>query len=89
MNQPSESDRVWLTFRIAQKPGQANRFRTSFMQEVRALWPETKELPVLNGETIPLPDDLILDGDKYILDPSATDRYNVTNAARSAPAPSS
>jgi len=89
MNEPSGSDRIWLTFAAGQNPDQADRFRISLMQEVRAIWPETKELPILNGETIPLPGDLILDGDRYILDPSAADRYDVPSAASADSAPPS
>jgi len=89
MNEPSGSDRIWLTFAAGQNPDQADRFRISLMQEVRTIWPETKELPILNGETIPLPGDLILDGDRYILDPSAADRYDVPSAASADSAPPS
>lgn len=85
MSPPSDSGRVWLTFRLRQKPGQADRFRTSLMLRVRTLSPETKELPVLNGETIPLPDDLIVDGDRYVLNPAAADRYNAPDAPSSDP----
>jgi len=89
MNEPYNSDRVWLTFAVGHNPDQADRFRVSLMQEVCAIWPETKELPILNGETIPLPDDLILDGDRYILDPSASHRYKLPDEASTESAPPS
>lgn len=89
MNEPPTSGRVWLSFRRGQKSGQADRFKTSLMQEVRTLWPETKELPILDGETIPLPDDLVIDGDRYILNPAAADRYNVPDAPSADPTPAS
>ena len=89
MNRPYDSGRIWLTFNVGQNLEQTARFRTSLMEEVRTLWPETKELPVLNGETIPLPADLIVDGDRYILDPSAADRYNVPEGPATVQTPSS
>jgi hypothetical protein len=89
LNEPNRSEKVWLTFSVGQDAARVTRFRTSLVEEVRATWPDTKELPVLNGETIPLPDHLIVDGDKYILDPSAADRYNASSAPSALPAPSS
>jgi hypothetical protein len=85
MSPPSDSQRVWLSFKAAEGSQQAPRFRASLMQEVRTIWPGTKELPVLGGTTIPLPDDLIVDGDKYILDPSSADRYNEPASPRLPP----
>lgn len=88
MSQPSGSERVWLSFAVGRNPDQTDRFRLSLMEEARNLWPETKELPLLNGETIPLPADLIVDGDKYVLNPAAADRYNVPEGRATEPRPS-
>lgn len=79
MNRPYDAGRIWLTFKGEKNMMQTNRFREALMQEVRASWPQTKELPVLNGETIPLPADLIVEGDRYVLDPAAADRYNLAD----------
>lgn len=84
LNEPNRSEKVWLTFAVGQDAARLTRFRTSLMQEVRATWPDTKELPVLRGETIPLPDDLVVEGDKYVLKPSAAVRYS--GATGTAPA---
>ncbi len=80
MSPPNTTERVWLSFNVGDDPALITQFRTSLMKEVRATWPDTKELPVLRGETIPLPDDLVVQGDKYVLKPSAAVRYRSNNA---------
>lgn len=86
MNPPGATDRVWLSFNIGKDPARVTQFRTSLMKRVRATWPDTKELPILSGETIPLPEDLMVDGDRYVLKPSAATRYRSPDATGGTPA---
>lgn len=86
MSPPGTKERVWLSFNVGKDPARMAQFRASLMQEVRAAWPDTKELPILRGETIPLPQDLAVEGDKYVLKPSAAARYRSPDATGSVPA---
>ena len=65
---------AWLTFSLGENPSKSRRFQTRAMKAIRAEWPSTKELPIVNGG-IPNPRDLILIGSSYVLDPKAAATY--------------
>lgn len=81
--------RVWIMFPVGKRPNESEQFRVSLMKRVHALWPDTKELPIMDGTTIPLPSDLKVDGNRYVFDPSRSEMAEEISAPSASPAPSS
>jgi hypothetical protein len=77
MDQSDRLGEVWLMFLRGEDPLSAGRFREQAMTKVMRHWPNTLTLPIMPSGTIPLYQDLIRQGNGYIINPSAASRYEL------------
>lgn len=74
MDQADHLGQVWIMFSRGEDEKLALRFRRRAMREIKARWPETLSLPIIDRRTIPLHRDLVRTPDGYRVDPSVASR---------------
>ncbi|WP_107952774.1 hypothetical protein [Sphingomonas faeni] len=76
MDQADHLGQVWIMFARGEDEKLALRFQEKAMREVKARWPGTLSLSIVNRSTIPLHSDLVRTPDGYRIDPSAASKYS-------------
>jgi hypothetical protein len=71
MDQADHLGQVWIMFSRGEDEIQAHRFQVSVMRQIRARWPDTLSLPIIDRRTIPLHRELVRTPDGYRLNQSA------------------
>jgi hypothetical protein len=64
--------RAWLTFLRGNRPEAATKTRDQLMDDLKRRWPETRQIPILPGGALPLPEDLTWTGKSYSVDTSSS-----------------
>lgn len=67
--------RVWISFSLGQDSVRSRKFRVSLMPAIKGGWPDTARLPIMPNGAIPLSRDLVRTPQGYIVDASATAKY--------------
>lgn len=75
MDQADHLGKVWVMFSRGEDELQASRFRVRTMRSIKARWPGTLSLPVINHRTIPLSRDLVKTPEGYRINPTAVSAY--------------
>jgi len=75
MDQADHLGQVWIMFSRDDDEKSSTGFRVRAMQNIRARWPGTLSLPILDRRTIPLRSDLIRTLQGYRLKASAASKY--------------
>lgn len=75
MDQADHLGQVWIMFSRGDDERQARRFQVRAMRQIKARWPDTLSLPIIDRRTIPLHRDLVRTPDGYRLNPSAASAY--------------
>lgn len=70
---------VWITFSRGEDVHLAKQFRDRAMKAIAARWPHTRTLPLTPGGSIPLPDDMILTGNRYLVKASVAANYELSS----------
>lgn len=70
---------AWLSFSKGTSPELNNRFRQNVMRQIAIKWPNTTALPVMPNGGIPLPRDLTLTNQGYMVDEDAAHKYRIGN----------
>lgn len=73
--------RPWLMFSRGEAPDLATATRTRLLSEIRARWPEARDVPVTPGGGLPLAQDLIWTGKAYVVKPERVSAYGSTQPA--------
>ncbi|MFV1920837.1 hypothetical protein VPH46_15620 [Sphingomonas sp. MJ1 (PH-R8)] len=76
MDQADHLGLIWIMFARGVDETRARRFRVRVMRAIKARWPNTLSLPIIDGKTIPLHRDLVKTPTGYRLDPSAASKYD-------------
>jgi hypothetical protein len=76
MDQADHLGQVWIMFSRGKDVNLASRFRARAMRDIKARWPNTLSLPIIDHKTIPLHSDLVRTPDGYRLKPSAAAKYD-------------
>lgn len=76
MDQADHLGQVWIMFSRGEDEKLALRFQNRAMHEIKARWPGTLSLPIIDRRTIPLHRDLVRTPDGYRVDPSAASKYS-------------
>lgn len=76
MDQADHLGQVWIMFSKGEDQQLAERFRHRAMLAIKARWPSTLSLPIIDRTTIPLRQDLIRTPTGYRLNPAAQSRYD-------------
>lgn len=69
MDQADHLGLVWIMFSRGEDEKQARHFQVSAMRQIRARWPDTLSLPVIDRRTIPLRHDLVRTPHGYRIKP--------------------
>jgi hypothetical protein len=75
IDQADHLGQVWIMFVRGKDETLALRFQKRAMREIKARWPGTLSLPILDRSTIPLHGDLVRTPSGYRVDPSAASKY--------------
>ena len=75
MDQSDHLGLVWIMFARGEDERLARRFQARTMRRIKAQWPDTLSLPIIDRRTIPLHRDLVRTPGGYRLKPSATSTY--------------
>ena len=75
MDQADHLGQVWITFSRGENEKLSTRFRVRAMHDIKARWPNTLSLPIIDHRTIPLHRDLVKTPQGYRLNPSAASSY--------------
>lgn len=67
--------RIWIIFSRGQNVERATRFRENAIREIKSRWPKTLSIPVLESGGVPLPQDLELTPDGYVISRSKAWQY--------------
>lgn len=76
MDQADHFGQVWIMFSRDEDEKLASGFRVRAMQNIRARWPGTLSLPIIDRRTISLRSDLIRTPEGYRLNPLAVANYD-------------
>lgn len=76
LDQADHLGQVWILFSRGKDERLAHRFQNRAMHEIKARWPGTLSLPIIDRRTIPLHGDLVRTPDGYRVDPSAASKYS-------------
>lgn len=76
MDQADHLGQVWIMFSRGEDESQSRRFQVRAMRQIKARWPDTLSLPIIDRHTIPLRRDLVRTPGGYLLNPDAASRYS-------------
>lgn len=79
LDQADHLGQVWIMFSRGEDHALASRFREQAMRGIRARWPDTLSLPIIDRSGIPLRSDLERTPAGYRLSPSAVLKYGRTD----------
>lgn len=68
--------RPWLTFLRGDRPELATKARIRLLAEIRARWPEARDIPVTPNGRLPLAHDLVWTGASYVVKPERAAAYD-------------
>ena len=71
--------RVWIAFFKSEDAALSERFMQEVVSALKDRWPETRQLPIMPSGAIPHVEDLIVNGDRYVVAPEAAEKYAVLN----------
>jgi hypothetical protein len=74
----------WLSFSRGKNPALATKTRTRLLAEIRARWPEARDVPVTSTGGLPLANDLIWTGKAYAVKPERMSAYGLRPPASEA-----
>lgn len=67
--------RPWLVFFRGDQPGLATKARIRLLAEIRARWPDARDVPVMPNGALPLAHDLVWTGASYAVKPERVAAY--------------
>jgi hypothetical protein len=74
-DQSDHLGQVWIMFLRGEDPALATQFRETAMRAIMLQWPDTLSLPIMPSGSIPLHQDLLREGNGYVVNPSQAHRY--------------
>jgi len=77
MDGPDHLGLAWLAFTLSEEPEQTARFRERVMGRIMSRWPNTHALPIMPTGAIPLPSDLVLSKNGYLVKATEAAKYEL------------